>query len=515
MRKVSVLIRVRNEATFLEPTLRAVRAQRLALPVEIVCADNGSSDGSEEIAKGWADTMTVIDDYRPGAALNRLIDLATGDVLVPLSAHAVPANNRWLSTLIAHLGNPRVLGIYGAQHYQSNSRFLDKRDLDIFTDPRPRSEFRDSDFWNANSAFLRRAWAELPFDEETIELEDHFWTKRLLADTDRGRFVRYEPSARVYHYGHTLRNDRTFLPPGAKSPSRLVDSAIEVLSCSSADWADVMMAGMTIGSLSGRIGLARAIPALSSCLLEHPDFDVRWRMAGALGRTGLPQAAPPLVRGLSDPSFYVRDECAWALARLGGPATSYLTEALAGLAETFRPFGALALAVSADPAARPLALDALAALIESDNALVSNDAIYFLGEAGCLYGRLKILRAVTNKLHHQDALTVRAAAWTWGSLVESNQDLEGRAIVRDLLTAHPCDLVRAECVTALSRANSGPDVFAAALSDGAGVVRHAAMEALRLAEGFCDLINRHPYDDDFGVEVERVLALGGPVRIQV
>lgn len=514
MRKVSVLIRAKDEATFLQATLRAVRAQRLGMPVEVVCADNGSSDGSADIAKDWADTVITIGDYRPGAALNRLVELATGDVLVPLSAHAVPANDRWLATLVAHLGNPRVLGVYGAQHYPSPSRFLDKRDLDIFSDPRPRSEFQDSDFWNANSAFLRRTWAERPFDEETIELEDHLWTKRLLADVGLRRFVRFEPSARVYHHGHPTRNDRTFLAPGAESPSQRVSSAIKVLSSPDTAWPDVMMAGMTIGSLSGHVDIACAIPALAACLLEHPDFDIRWRMAGALGRTGLAEAVVPLVRGLSDPSFYVRDECAWALARLGAAATPHVTGALDGLGERFRPFAALALAVSADRAARPLAQEALAALLGSDDALVSYDALYFIGEAGCLHGRLKTLRAVGNLLHHDDALVARAAAWTWGSLAESRDDPEGQARVRDLVTCHPSDLVRAECATALARAGSGPDTLASALRDGSGMVRHAAMEALRQAGEFNDLISQHPLDDDFGVEVERGLALGRPVQIQ-
>lgn len=509
-----MLVRVRNEAAFLEATLRAVRAQQIALPVEIVCADNDSTDGSGEIAREWSDTMATIQDYRPGAALNRLVELATGDVLVPLSAHAVPADDRWLANLTAHLGNPQVLSVYGAQHYPSTSRFLDKRDLDIFTDPRPRSEFRDSDFWNANSAFLRETWEELPFDEGTIELEDHFWTKRLLADADRRRFVRYQPLARVYHYGHEQRNDRTFISPEAASLGQLVGSAIEVLSCPDSAWPEVMMAGMTIGSVSDRIGLASAIPALSACLAEHPDFDVRWRMAGALGRTGLSQAVRPLVRGLSDPSFYVRDECAWALARLGATATPHVAEALAHLTERSRPFAALALAVSADPAARPPAVDALATLICSDDAPVGFDALYFLGEAGCLYGQTNILRIVQARLHHDDPLVVRAAAWTWGSLAESKSDPGGRSVIRDMATAHPCDLVRAECYTAMARAGCRGNELATGLRDGAGVVRHAAMEALRLSRECRDLVHRHPHDDDFGVEVERVLAVGGPVPIR-
>lgn len=514
MRKVSVLIRARNEATFLEATLRAVRAQRLALPVEVVCADNGLTDGSEDIAKEWADTVITIGNYRPGTALNRLCELATGDVLVPLSAHAVPANDRWLATLVAHLGNPRVLGVYGAQHYPSTSRFLDKRDLDIFSDPRPRSEFRDSDFWNANSAFLRSTWAEQPFDEEAIELEDHLWTKRLLADAGYRRFVRFEPSAYVYHHGHPSRNDRTFLTPGKEPPSQRINSAVAVLSSPGADWPSVMMAGMTIGSLSGHVDIARAIPALAACLLEHPDFDVRWRMAGALGRTGLPEAVSPLARGLSDPSFYVRDECAWALARLGAAATPYVMSTLAGLDERFRPFAALALAVSSDPAARPLAQDVLSGLIDSDDSAVRYDALYFIGEAGSLHGQPKTLQAVVSLTHHDDALVARAATWTWGSLAESRDDPEGQARIRDLLTWHPSDLVRAECATALARAGGAPDLLAPALHDGSGVVRHAVIEALRADGDFSDLISHHHLDDDFGVEVERGLALGCPMQIQ-
>ena len=238
MRKVSVLIRARNEATFLEATLRAVRAQRLALPVEVVCADNGSTDGSEDIAKEWADTVITIGNYRPGTALNRLCELATGDVLVPLSAHAVPANDRWLATLVAHLGNPRVLGVYGAQHYPSTSRFLDKRDLDIFSDPRPRSEFRDSDFWNANSASSEARGPNSRLTRKRLSSKitsglSACWLMRAIADS----FASSRPltyTTMVIHLGTTapssrlersrlasasIRRSQSFHPPARTGPA--------------------------------------------------------------------------------------------------------------------------------------------------------------------------------------------------------------------------------------------------------------------------------------------------------
>src|SRR4051812_35054297 len=136
-RRVSVIVRYRDEETHLGAVLAAIRAQRCSADVELVTADNASTDASRRIADRYADVSLDIDDYRPGAALNDAITASSGDVIVIVSAHAIPADDGWLETLVAPLADPGRLAVYGAQIYPLTSRFLDKRDLDIFSDPNP------------------------------------------------------------------------------------------------------------------------------------------------------------------------------------------------------------------------------------------------------------------------------------------------------------------------------------------------------------------------------------------
>src|SRR5690606_20477115 len=120
--------------------------------------DNNSKDGSREVAERYADQLLDVDDYRPGLALNRAVAAARADTVVIVSAHAIPEDDRWLANLTAKAADPGVLPVYGAQVYPRTAKFLDKRDLAIFSDIHARSETRDTDFWNANSAFPKAAW---------------------------------------------------------------------------------------------------------------------------------------------------------------------------------------------------------------------------------------------------------------------------------------------------------------------------------------------------------------------
>ena len=225
MTRLNIIVRFKDEATYLEAVLRAIREQRCDHQVEIVAIDNSSTDNSAKIAASYADLLLDISEYRPGAALNQAISSCNGDALVILSAHAIPADRSWLETLTAWLPNQDVLGTYGAQLYPVTSRFLDKRDLDIFSGLRPRTETRDSDFWNANSAFQRSFWEKEQFDSSVIELEDHHWTKKLLPQGST--WVRFErrPSSTTTATKHvttapTSRRHRYPMRSRSRPPSR-------------------------------------------------------------------------------------------------------------------------------------------------------------------------------------------------------------------------------------------------------------------------------------------------------
>jgi glycosyltransferase involved in cell wall biosynthesis len=77
---------VRNESDHLEEQLAALAAQTYPLPWEIVVADNGSTDDTREVARGWATRLPlrVVDaSDQPGCgpAKNRGVSAARGDAL--------------------------------------------------------------------------------------------------------------------------------------------------------------------------------------------------------------------------------------------------------------------------------------------------------------------------------------------------------------------------------------------------------------------------------------------------
>lgn len=491
-----------------------MRQQRVDGSVEVVAVDNASTDGSRAIAERYADKVLDIWEYRPGAALNRSIEACTGDCIVALSAHALPANDSWLASLTAWLRHPDVLGVYGAQIYPATSRFLDKRDLDMFSELRPRTERSDSDFWNANSCFQRDSWEEQPFDETTIELEDHYWTKQLLPGSSR--WVRFEPTSVVYHYGHEARNDREFLPPSPLTDDERIDEAIGVLLDDGWPWPAVMSAGLTLGTFGPVADVSRAVPAVGRCLLHHSDFDVRWRMAAALGRIRSRDSADFLVAGLNDSSFYPRDESAWSLARLGELAVPRVIDALDSMAEPTLPFAALALGLSGLPEAEEVATRLLGRCMASDDDAVRRDAIYFLGELRGVARAAELAEAVTARLCDSDDI-VRAAAWCCGRLTAGKAASIDAASLLDLARCHPLETVRAEAILALGQLTDArashallQEVGAALARDPAGRVRYAAMQALRLVsrrhrDAVLHFAGQHTSDEDHGVMFERTL----------
>src|SRR5256885_10691572 len=105
------------------PTLNAGRAFGTVLhrimgqgqvPLEIVCADMGSTDGTRHIVSQFPLARFVEIAEPPGPkSWNRAMEVAHGDVVVFLAQDAVPGNGDWLTHLTAPFTDPSVGGVYG------------------------------------------------------------------------------------------------------------------------------------------------------------------------------------------------------------------------------------------------------------------------------------------------------------------------------------------------------------------------------------------------------------------
>lgn len=193
---ISVVIRTKNEGMALGATLEAIRRQEGAFPSEILLVDSGSVDGTLNIARRHDCRIITIppEDFTYGYALNLGISHAAGEIICLLSAHCTPRHNRWLSELVqpvadgsAHAAFGRQVPVRGVNPFEEVS--LHK----LF--PEELRKGNRVPFSNANCAFLKTLWDQVPFDETVPGWEDYLWYLLL---RERFRF-RYCPGAAVSH----------------------------------------------------------------------------------------------------------------------------------------------------------------------------------------------------------------------------------------------------------------------------------------------------------------------------
>lgn len=199
IRKVSVVIRTLNESRHLPALLEGIREQQCpGIEVETIVVDSGSTDGTLEIAKTYGVFVIHIrrEDFSFGRSLNCGCAAATGDALVIVSGHCVPATRYWISGLVAHLGSQSMAYVYGGQIGNAKSHFSENRIFQKYFPPDdhlPQEGFYCN---NANAVLLKSAWERFRFDETLTGLEDMHLAKRMLSE---GYRIGYVAKASVYH----------------------------------------------------------------------------------------------------------------------------------------------------------------------------------------------------------------------------------------------------------------------------------------------------------------------------
>jgi rhamnosyltransferase len=222
MPEVSIIIRTKNEERWIGHCLRMVFKQDLK-DFEVILVDNSSTDHTVEVAKRYPLARVItIDKFRPGHALNEGVRASTGRFVVCLSAHCVPKETNWLSTLLSNFADDSDLaGVYGRQLPVSFTDPLDKRDLLIVFGQDRRIQVKDYFFHNANSMLRRDVWDRFPFDEDVTNIEDRVWGKAVI---DAGFHLAYEPEAAVFHH-HGLHQGNT--PERAKGVVSIIERVDE------------------------------------------------------------------------------------------------------------------------------------------------------------------------------------------------------------------------------------------------------------------------------------------------
>jgi glycosyltransferase involved in cell wall biosynthesis len=220
---VSVAIPVRNGGALLAEVLRAVRSQRIEREVELLVADSGSTDGSAELARSFGATVFPVAAFSHGGTRNELMERAHGAHVAFLTQDAVPADDRWLATLLGAFELAADVGLVcGPYRARPGAPVAVTRELrawfaslspdgaarvDRARDPRGPGAL--TFFTDANGAVARAAWERVPFRAVSYA-ED----QALALDMLRAGYAKaFVPDAAVVHshdYGALAQFRRSF-----------------------------------------------------------------------------------------------------------------------------------------------------------------------------------------------------------------------------------------------------------------------------------------------------------------
>ncbi len=195
--KVSVVIRCLNEADHLPRLLESIAHQTFKV-AEVIIVDSGSSDNTVDIASSWGARIVHIEprEFTFGRSLNFGARVASGDILVMVSAHTYPVSDTWLEALVQPFQDPAVALVYGGQRGEDRSKFSERQLFKQWFPEESCDNQRHPFCNNANAAVRRSVWATLPYDDEIPALEDIHWAKRAM---ERGFKVSYVAEAAIVH----------------------------------------------------------------------------------------------------------------------------------------------------------------------------------------------------------------------------------------------------------------------------------------------------------------------------
>lgn len=199
-RAVGVVIRTLDEGELIGRCLETLAAQHGDFELDVLVVDSGSTDATVEIVRAHGARVVELapGDFDYSKSLNLGIGEVRGDLVVSLSAHAIPVDERWLESVTAPFERPEIAGVSTRQVPWPDAPWQEVKRLAQAFGEAPRTfSTGDTDgllFSNAASAIRRSVWQEHPFTLPAVE--DLDWAQRVVA---AGWSIVYEPRTAVYH----------------------------------------------------------------------------------------------------------------------------------------------------------------------------------------------------------------------------------------------------------------------------------------------------------------------------
>ena len=199
-RTIGVVIRTLDESELIGSCLESLQSQRGSFELDVLVVDSGSTDATVEIARSHGARIVELSpgDFDYSKSLNLGIEEVRGELVISLSAHAIPVEDGWLELMTAPFEDERVAGVSTRQVPWPDAPWQEVKRLTHAFGEAPRT-FSPGQadgllFSNAASAIRRSVWEVHPFTLSAVE--DLDWGQRVVA---AGWSIVYEPRSAVYH----------------------------------------------------------------------------------------------------------------------------------------------------------------------------------------------------------------------------------------------------------------------------------------------------------------------------
>ncbi len=183
--KISLVMRSYNEAWAISETLEAVFNQDYDGEIELIVIDSGSTDGSHDIIRRFNPKEFIVLEpgtYVPGKVLNQGFQLSSSNWVVFLNSDATPANNQWLTELLAAAVDSSKLGAaFSRQVPRDDCQAVFAHDYERCFGPERESANWDHFFSMVSCVAYKPTWEQIPIREDLQYAEDDEWTRRLKA----------------------------------------------------------------------------------------------------------------------------------------------------------------------------------------------------------------------------------------------------------------------------------------------------------------------------------------------
>jgi len=186
--RLSVVIRVRNEAKNLKRIFEALQAQRCSFNWEVLIVDNESEDETLELCRQYRARVIPIrrEEFTYGRALNLGISQARGELILLLSAHSLPVGSYFLESVVAPFADPLMAAVRCLRADSDQMREWYKPQDIRYESPEQQRAAETGMAWTAlypaaNGCVIRRSvWEQVKYDEELESNEDKLWASRVL-----------------------------------------------------------------------------------------------------------------------------------------------------------------------------------------------------------------------------------------------------------------------------------------------------------------------------------------------